>query len=208
MQQLSIELVSDFVCPWCLIGKHRLERALEQRPELTARVTFSPFLLDPTTPQEGVDLRDHLRKKYGDPEPLFRRVEQVAHNDGIELDFSRVRRGVSTLRAHTLMRLAEENGLGSALATQLFGAYFAQGRDISAMDVLLELAEAAGLSRGSALTLLEAPIELGKTRDAAAQQAAKGIRGVPFAIFGGTVAVSGAQPREVFEAAIDQALAA
>src|SRR5688572_17419924 len=96
-RELRIEVVSDVVCPWCLIGSRRLDLALAQLPEVKADVVFRPFLLDPALPAQGDDLRSRLRRKFGDPEPLFRRVEKVARADGIDLDFSRVGRYASTL---------------------------------------------------------------------------------------------------------------
>ncbi len=206
MPKVDIEIVSDFVCPWCLIGTRRLEQALEAMPEVEAGWTYQPFMLDPTTPPEGVDLRERLRRKYGDPEPLFRRVEAAARESGIELDFERVRRGVSTLRAHTLSRAAIERGTQRALVRDLFVAYFVDGRDISAMDVLLELGSRHGFSQAEVLALLESPAELQTTREDARAAAEGGVTGVPFVVVGRRFGVPGAQPPEVFQRAISRAL--
>ncbi|MBL9026924.1 MAG: DsbA family oxidoreductase [Myxococcales bacterium] len=202
---LSIEIVSDFACPWCLIGTRRLEIALASLPDVAASWTYRPFLLDPSTPAEGVDLRDRLRRKYGDPEPLFRRVETAAKESGIALDFDKVRRGVPTLRAHTLSRLAIDKGTQRALARDLFDAYFLEGRDISAMDVLLELAQRHGFSRDETLEALESPSELDQTREEARAAAEAGITGVPFVVIDQRFAVPGAQAPEMFRRAIERA---
>ena len=93
--RLRVEVVSDVVCPWCLIGTRRLELALAAAGVADADVEFRPFLLDPATPPEGEDLRGRLRRKYGNPEPMFARVEAAARQSGIELDFAKVRRAVS-----------------------------------------------------------------------------------------------------------------
>ncbi len=212
MQSLSIEIVSDFVCPWCFIGKRRLELALASRPEVKAEWSYRPFLLDPATPEAGADLRERLLRKYGDPEPLFRRVENAAKENGIDLDFSKIRRSVSTVRAHTLSRHAIAKGTQRALVESLFTAYFMEGRDISAMDVLVELAEKAGFEPAECITLLESPRELQETREAAAEAAEQGVSGVPFTVMAkpGSAqhfAVSGAQAPEMFGKAIDRALA-
>ena len=199
-------MVSDFVCPWCLIGTRRLEIALESLGVETTWV-YRPFLLDPTTPPEGVDLRDRLRRKYGDPEPLFRRVEAAAKESGIDLDFARVRRGVPTLRAHTISRLALGRGTQHALARDLFEAYFLEGRDISAMDVLLEIAGRHGFSRAETLEVLESPTELEQTREEARAAAEAGVTAVPFVIVDQRFAVPGAQPPDVFRRAVERALA-
>lgn len=206
MPKVNIEIVSDFVCPWCLIGSRRLEMALEGMPEVEASWTYQPFLLDPTTPPEGVDLRDRLRRKYGDPEPLFRRVEAAARESGIELDFEKVRRGVSTLRAHTLSRAAIDRGTQRAFARDLFIAYFVEGRDISAMDVLLEIAGRHGFARDEALAVLESPTELHETREEARAAAEAGVSGVPFVVVGQRYSVAGAQPPDIFQRAIARAL--
>jgi predicted DsbA family dithiol-disulfide isomerase len=211
MPSLSLEVVSDFVCPWCFIGKRRLELALASRPEVTADWSYRPFLLDPATPEAGADLRERLLRKYGDPEPLFRRVENAAKENGIDLNFSKIRRSVSTVRAHTLSRHAIAKGTQRALVESLFAAYFLEGRDISAMDVLVELAEKAGFDKAECIALLESPKELQETREMASAAAEQGVTGVPFTVVGTPdskerFAVSGAQAPEVFAKAIDRAL--
>lgn len=206
MQELDIRVVSDFVCPWCLIGTRRLELALEGLADVDVKWTYEPFLLDPSTPDEGVDLRERLRKKYGDPEPLFRRVEGAARESGIDLDFTKVSRGVPTVRAHTLARHALAKGTQRALAKDLFEAYFVQGRDISAMDVLVDVAGRHGLPEKETLSILESPAELQATREEAAAAAESGITGVPFVVLGQRFAVPGAQAPDVFRKAIQRAL--
>src|SRR5688572_15685124 len=100
---LSIEIVSDVVCPWCFLGHARLKTALAARPDLDPSIRFTPFLLDPSIPKDGRDLREHLGKKYGvDPERMFGRVEAAARESGIPLDFGKIRRFPSTLPAHVV----------------------------------------------------------------------------------------------------------
>ncbi len=179
--------MSDFVCPWCFIGTRRLEQALAGKE---VEVAYRPFLLDATIPPDGVDLRESLRKKFGrDPEGMFGRVEAAAREAGIPLDFAKVRRYPSTVRAHALVGRAKDQ---RALANALFEAYFLQGRDIGAPDVLAELAGANELE--------EADLEL--VREQAREASAEGITGVPFFVFEGKIAFSGAQPMEVFQKAL------
>ncbi len=207
MQPLPIDVVSDVVCPWCFIGHRRLQQTLGALP-IEARVTFRPFLLDPTTPPEGEDLRERLRRKYGgDPDKMFARVEQAARSSGIELDFSRIRRSCSTVDAHTLLRHAIGRGTQSALADALFTAYFQEGRDIGARDVLRALASQHGFTAEEVDALLSDPSERAETRAEAEGMSAQGISGVPFFVFDERLAVSGAQPPEVLRGAIEQALA-
>lgn len=207
MAILEIDVVSDVVCPWCLIGTRRLDLALAAFPELEAKVVYHPFLLDPSAPPEGAELRDHLARKYGNPEPMFRRVEAVARESGIALDFEKVRRIVSTVRAHTLLRHALPKGTQRALAQALFLAYFVDGRDVSAMDVLIDLGVAHGFTESEIITTLESPEESHETRADAASAAEGGVSGVPYFIFDKRFAISGAQPVDVFKKAIEKSLA-
>lgn len=203
---ITIEVVSDVVCPFCLIGTRRLAQALAN-VGAEADVTFHPFLLDPTTPPEGVDLRERLRRKYGgDPERMFGRVEASARESGIPLDFSKVRKTFDTTAAHTLIRHAKDKGTQVALAGELFDAYFLRGEDIGDRAVLARLAAAHGFSEQEARALLEDDGERETTKTLAAEAAAEGIQGVPFFVFDGRFAVSGAQPLEIFEQAIRKAM--
>ncbi|NUP09415.1 MAG: DsbA family oxidoreductase [Polyangiaceae bacterium] len=205
-EPLKIDIVSDVICPWCLIGARRLELALEKRPDLKVDVEYHAFLLDPSTPPEGADLRDRLRKKYGDPEPLFRRVETVARGDGIPLDFSRVTRTPSTVPAHTLIRHARAKGTQFGLVKALFGAYFLDGRDVSDVAVLQGVAQPFGFDADEVAALVSSETELQTTRKEARLNAERGITGVPFTVLGQRVAVPGAQEVSVFERAIAQVL--
>jgi predicted DsbA family dithiol-disulfide isomerase len=203
---LAIDIVSDVICPWCFIGSRRLDQALASLPEVHAEVTYRPFLLDPTTPAEGADLRQRLRTKYGaDPETMFARVEEAARATGIPLDFARVRRTPSTIAAHTLLRHAIARGTQRALAGALFEEYFLQGHDIGDASVLAGVAARHGFDVDDAARIARDEAELALTRQEAAEAAAAGVRGVPFFVFAQRLAVSGAQPPEVLRAAIERA---
>ncbi|AKF11103.1 DsbA family oxidoreductase [Sandaracinus amylolyticus] len=207
MRELSIDVVSDVVCPWCLIGVERLERALESFPDVRADVRFHPFLLDPSTPDEGVDLRERLRAKYGvAPERMFERVESAARESGIPLDFTKVTRSVATPRAHTLLRHAAAKGTQRALKKALLHAYFLEGRDVGSIDELVAIASAHGFEADEARALLRDDAELRRTRDEAAAVASQGISGVPFFVFGERLAFSGAQSVDVMKSVIARAL--
>jgi predicted DsbA family dithiol-disulfide isomerase len=207
MSALTVDIVSDVICPWCLIGVRRMDQALAAFPDVDATVTFHPFLLDPSTPAEGADLRERLRRKYGvDPETMFARVEAAARETGIPLDFARVRRTVATVRAHTLLRHAVEKGTQRALKSALLDAYFLEGRDVGAPAVLAALATGHGFTADEALALVGDEAELKETRQEAARAADEGVTGVPFFILGGRLAFSGAQPLETMKKAIQQAV--
>ena len=206
MTPLRIDVVSDVICPWCFIGARRLDQALKEQPEIDATIVYRPYQLDPTTPPEGTDLRERLRKKYGaDPEQMFGRVEAAARETGIPLDFAKVRRTFATLPAHTLLRHAIAKGTQPGLKESLFSAYFLEGRDLGNPAVLAEVAARHGFSAEETARILGDSQELATTRDEAAALSAEGIQGVPYFIFGGRVAFSGAQPLEVFRSALQQA---
>lgn len=170
-------------------------------------MTYRPFLLDPSTPKEGADLRERLRAKYGaDPEKMFASVEAAARSSGIPLDFSKVRRTPSTIAAHTLLRHAIDKGTQAALARALFEGYFLEGRDIGDADVLAGIAGAHGFEADEAIRLVRDEGELARTREEAGEAAASGVRGVPFFVLGGRLAVSGAQSVEVLRGAIGRAI--
>jgi len=204
---IEIDFVSDVICPWCYIGFHRLEQALAAAGTSSSdRVTLRPFQLDPDTPPEGADLRERLASKYGaDPEAMFPRVEAAAREAGLTLDFAKVRRTPNTLAAHTLLAAAEAKGTQRALARALFEAYFLEGKDPSLTAVLGDIASKHGFTREEAEALVTDAGALQATRAEAQAIASQGIRGVPFTIFAGKLAISGAQPLEVFRSALDRA---
>ena len=206
MTALRIEIVSDVVCPWCFLGTRRLEQALALPPAVDATVTYRPFLLDPSTPVSGADLRARLQAKFGDPEVMFLRVEAAAHASGIPLDFAKVQRYPSTVAAHTLLRHALPRGTQRALADALFTAYFLDGRDIGEVETLAAIATFHGFTAREASAVCGDESELAATRAEAARMTTRGIAGVPFTIVGGRVAVAGAQPIATYRRAIEKAL--
>ncbi len=199
----EVDVFSDFVCPWCLIGTHRLERVLDDLGLIeTTRIRYRPFMLDPNTPPDGKNVHEDLRKKYGrDPAPLFARVESEAKSSGIRLDLSKQPKMVPTARAHTLMRHTEV-ARQHALAKDLFEAYFLEALDISAIDVLVELAEPHGHAAADVRRLLESTEEQAASRREAMLAPGMGIHGAPFFILDSSIAISGAQPEDVFRRAL------
>jgi predicted DsbA family dithiol-disulfide isomerase len=206
---ITIDLFSDFVCPWCFIGNVRLQQAIDGLAgEVTAEVSHHPFFLDPTVPPEGVSIPDMLRKKYGaDPKQLWARVEGAARDSGLALNLSLQPKMYPTAAAHTLVRHAEAKGTDAALVAALFHSYFQAAANIGDASVLAGIAEQHGFTRDEALELIASDSELELTREAAISAAQGGIRGVPFFVFDGKLAVSGAQPVSVLQAAMRQALA-
>ena len=205
---LPIDVVSDVVCPWCYIGATRLEQALsELGPSLEAELCYHPFELDPSMPATGELLADKLRRKYGvDPRTLWGRVESAARDSGLALDLSRQTMAYPTTAAHTLLRHAHPRGTQRGLMFALFRAYFDDALDIADPEVLASLATGYGFAHEEAVQLVTSAVELDLTREQARSATSGGIRGVPFFILGGRVAVSGAQTVSVLKAAIHEAL--
>lgn len=208
VSSLAIDLFSDVVCPWCFIGATRLEQALAGlEGQVEAEVCYHPFLLDPSVPKQGISLPDKLRQKYGvDPKQLWARAEAAAQASGLALDLSVQSMMYPTEAAHTLLRHAHAKGTQRALARAFFHAYFVEAKNIANESVLAELSTEHGFTRAEALELATAEAELELTRDEALSAARGGIRGVPFFVFDGCLAVSGAQSVEVLTAAIHKAL--
>jgi predicted DsbA family dithiol-disulfide isomerase len=208
---VTIDLFSDISCPWCYIGATRLEQALAGlADEVEAELCYHPFFLEPSLPKSGVSLPEKLRKKYGvDPaqlQQMWCRVEGAARDSGLELDLSRQGMMYPTEAAHTLLRHAHVKGTQPALAAAFFRCYFVDAQNIADEAVLASVAEQHGFTREEALELASAPAELELTREEATAAAAGGIRGVPFFIFDGRLAISGAQQVPVLQAALRKAL--
>lgn len=209
-RQLKIDVFTDVVCPWCLVGSARLDQALAALPDdVEVNVENHPFYLDPNVPPEGVDVGEMLRQRYGrDPKEVWARVEGEAAKSGITLDLSRQPRMFNTAKAHTLTRLSRDNGNQHELANAIAAAYFLEHRQINDDNVLADIAAAHGWDRGDALDAMNDAHELAVTAQLATDAAAQGIRGVPFFIFAEKYALSGAQPDAVFHDALEKALAA
>ncbi|GLQ11817.1 polyketide synthase [Devosia yakushimensis] len=205
---LKVDVFTDVVCPWCLVGSARLDTALAALPDdVEVVVENHPFYLDPSVPPEGVDVGEMLRAKYGkDPREMWARVEGEAKKAGIDLDLSQQPRMFNTAKAHTITRLAKPMGIQHELANAIAEAYFLEHRQINDDNVLADIAVAFGYDRGDALDAMNDENELSITEQLASDAAQQGIRGVPFFIFGEKYALSGAQPPEVFERALAQTI--
>jgi predicted DsbA family dithiol-disulfide isomerase len=206
---LKIDVFTDVVCPWCLVGSARLDKAVADLPaDVEVRIENHPFYLDPNVPAEGVVVADMLREKYGrEPAEMWARVEGEARQAGVDLDLSRQPRMFPTAKAHTLTRLAASLGTQHALANAIAAAYFLGHRQINDDEVLADLAVAHGFERAEALRAINDPKELAITEQLARDAAAQGINGVPFFVFGEKYAMSGARPQEVFGMALEKTLA-
>jgi predicted DsbA family dithiol-disulfide isomerase len=202
----TIDVVSDVVCPWCYVGKHRLEKALAMLPEQRFAIFWRPFQLDPTIPKEGMPRQAYLERKFGRERlaDLHKPLIEIGKAEGIPFAFDKINRSPNTLDAHRLLRWAHEAGKQNAMADRLFALYFTEGADIGNRDVLTKAAADVGLDAALVAQLLttEADLDPVIAEINAAQK--MGISGVPTFIFAARFALSGAQPAETIKKAIEQ----
>lgn len=206
---MQIEIYSDVICPWCFIGKRRLEQALERVGSAQrVQVRWRPFQLNPTMPKGGMDRRTYLEAKFGGAEALHRiedRVAKAGEADGIEFVFDRIARTPNTFDAHRLIWFAEQQGCQDEVAAALFRSYFTKGRDIGNLDTLAEIAADCGLNREEVGRFLASERAVPEVRAEEATGHRLGIRGVPYFVFNGSISISGAQPPDIFVSAFRQA---
>jgi predicted DsbA family dithiol-disulfide isomerase len=202
---MIIDIVSDTVCPWCFIGKRRLERALTLSPQPNLQLTWHPFQLNPDFPVEGMDRRDYLREKFGDADGkrAHTAIAEAGAAEGIDFNFKAIQRQPNTLDSHRLVRYAGEVGLQHQVVEALFNAYFIEGRDIGDQLTLFDIGAEAGLERGPLAEYFErgAGREEVEREDETARR--MGIQGVPCFIFERKFMVSGAQSPELLVQAFD-----
>jgi predicted DsbA family dithiol-disulfide isomerase len=204
---LTVQVISDVICPWCFIGKRRLEKAIATFG-VPVKVRWLPFQLNPTMPKEGISRREYRIKKFGSWErsqELDARVIAVGKAEGIAFAFDRIERTPNTLDAHRLIWLAEAEGIQDAVVEALFRAYFTEGRDISNRQTLLDVVAEAGQDRMKAEALLNSDDGMEAIKEAGELSRRHHVDGVPFFIINGQITLSGAQPPEAFMEAFGQA---
>lgn len=207
---LTIDVVSDVVCPWCYIGKRRLEAALEGREGPAPVVRWHPFQLNPDIPPGGVDREQYMRDKFGPPErtrDMRQRILDVGRDAGIAFDFEAIARQPNTLDAHRLIGWAQsvDEDRADDLVERVFAAYFTQGVDVGDPQELARIAGEAGYDAAAAAQWLASGEGRREVGAAVAEAQRIGVSGVPFFIFNGRLAVSGAHPPEVLRDAMAQA---
>ena len=203
---IRLDIWSDPICPWCLIGKAALDRALESRPAHPFAIQWHPFQLNPDMPPEGMDRQEYLSLKFGEPQAVleaYAPVVERARAEGLTLDLPAITRTPNTLDAHRLIHWAGLEGRQNAMVATLFRAYFREGRDIGDRAVLASLAADAGLDRATTERLLASDAERQETAEADRKARARGITGVPFFVVAGEYAVPGAQTTDLWQRVID-----
>lgn len=206
---LHIDIYSDVVCPWCYVGKRRLERAFASFGG-GARVTWRPFQLNPTMPKEGMDRTAYLEAKFGSLD-AFRQMEEhvlaAGASERIAFAFEKIARTPNTFAAHRLIWLGAREDCQNAVVDSLFQGYFEEGADIGSIPTLIRLAARAGLNEGIVEHYLQSDEGTAEVKAEEAAGRKLGIRGVPYFVVGGTYAISGAQPVDVFVSALKRVAA-
>ncbi|MCX2725479.1 DsbA family oxidoreductase [Roseibium salinum] len=204
---LQIDIVSDVVCPWCIVGFKQLEMAIEQTG-VSAAIKWHPFELNPDMSEDGENLREHIMRKYGSTaeqsQAVRDRLTELAAGLGFDFRFSDDMRMVNTFKAHQLIHWAGPEGKEHPLELALFEAYFRDGKDLNEPEVLADIAAGVGLDRDEALKVLED----GRFADVVRQEEAfwtgNGIQGVPAVIFERRHLISGAQGADNYSSIIRQ----
>ena len=198
---MRIDIVSDTVCPWCFVGKRRLERALAQRPGLEVQITWWPFQLNPDMPAEGLERETYLATKFGgqqNAQRIYATIREAGAEDGIEFAFEDIRRTPNTVDSHRLIHWAGAADRQDAVVELLFRRYFQDGADIGAHDELVEIAAEAGMDGETVRTRLAEgeDIDAIKAQDSHARR--MGVSGVPLFVIAQEHSVVGAQAPAAF----------
>ena len=205
---LPIDMVSDVVCPWCFIGKRRLEKAIALKPEIPVEVRFHPYFLNPWIPREGISREEYLTTKFGSPERyrgIAQRVAEAAAAEGLTYAIDKIKRQPNTLDCHRLILWAGESGNAARMKQRLMDIYFTEGGDLTERDVLVGAAADCGLDADVVRRRLAGEDDVARVEQAAKAAADAGINGVPCFVLGGVLAVQGAQSPDDLAQAIERA---
>jgi predicted DsbA family dithiol-disulfide isomerase len=206
--RVHIDVVSDVVCPWCYIGKHRLERALALTPETAAEVEYRPYFLNPWIPREGIDRKTYLETKFGSVaryDAIAERVGAAAAAEGLVYAPDKMKRQPNTIDCHRVILWARNGGDPVGLKQRLMDLYFAEGADLSDREVLVEAAQACGLDGELVRRLLAGDDDVARVTSEADAAKNAGIDGVPTFIFDSSLVLTGAQPPDYLATAIARA---
>ena len=206
---MQIDIISDVVCPWCFIGKRRLERALVMRPEIAAEITWRPFQLNPDMPAEGMARADYIATKFGDSghsRRIHQTIAEAGATVGIDFAFDKIKRSPNTRNAHRLIRYAAKQGVAAEVVTRLFEGYFLEGCDVGDLATLAKIAAEAGLDEREARAFLAGDGERDEIVAEDRNARRLGVNAVPCFIFAGQYAISGAQEPEFFLPVFDLVL--
>ncbi len=198
-KKLKIDVYTDVICPWCWLGKRRLEKALEAVPEVEAELHYLPYELRPDTPEEGIDRVKHLKAKYGaGVETMDARISGLGKEVGLDYHFEKASKIPNTFKAHRVIWFAGTQGFQKPVTEALHEAYFRDGKDIGDNKVLAEVAGGAGMDKEKVENFLNSDKGTEEVRELEEKSYNLGISGVPFFVFDEKTALSGAHPVEGF----------
>lgn len=206
-----LDIISDPICPWCYIGKAKLDRALEAAPDHPFDITWKPFQLNPDMPAEGMDRREYLELKFGGREgavKVYSEIAKMAEETGLDIAFEKITRTPNTINAHRLIHWARAEHCQTPVVSQLFKRYFREGQDISDHEVLVDIVKTAGMDTDLVARLLVGDVDLAEVRAEDAGAREMGVQGVPCFIIGTKYVVSGAQSPEMWGTVIEEINAA
>lgn len=210
MTSVNVDIVSDVMCPWCYVGKKRLEAALKELPQdVDVDVRWRPYQLDPTLPKEGKDRKQYLSEKFGGSErakQIYDAILDAGRQENIPFDFDAIAVSPNTLDAHRIIRWAasEAPGVQDRLVDILFRAFFIEGRNIGDNTVLLDAAKEAGMDRAITESLLSGTADCLEVEQEIEVARKMGVTGVPCFIIDNKYAVMGAQSSDVLSNAISE----
>lgn len=207
--EVSVDVISDVICPWCYIGKRRLEKAIAALGDNhNIQVRWHPFQLNPQMPKDGISRKEYRSRKFGSWErsmELDAKVVAVGESEGIHFAFDKIERTPNTVDAHRLIWLADQHGCQDTVVESLFRAYFTEGQDIGARETLIDVGAEAGLDRQAVESMLDSDEGMDAIANAREMSQRYGVDGVPFFIINQKIALSGAQESEVFVEAFQNA---
>jgi predicted DsbA family dithiol-disulfide isomerase len=205
---VRIDVVSDVVCPWCFIGKRRLEKALAMKPDVPVELHWRPYFLNDWIPREGISREEYLTTKFGGVDRykgIAQRVAAAAREEGLTYAIDKISRQPNTLDAHRLIRWADAAGKAAQMNQNLMDLYFTERADLTDRDVLARAAGEVGLDADKTRADLASDKDVADVEREATAAKEAGIQGVPMYIFDGRFAVSGAQAPEYLADAIERA---
>ncbi len=198
---IKLDILSDPICPWCLIGKTRLEKAMEAEGDHPFVIEWHPFQLNPDMPKEGMDRREYLETKFGGKENAVRVYGEIARHaeeEGLDIDFGAIKRTPNTVDAHRLIHWSGIEGKQNAVVNALFKAYFKEGRDIGNAEVLSDIADSAGMDAAVVAKLLASDSDIESIQQRDEHSRGMGVNSVPTFIVANQHAVPGAQSADLW----------
>lgn len=205
---MYIDVYFDTICPWCLIGKKRLESALESRSHISLKIRWKPFLLNPTMPSQGMDRQLYLEQKFGGPERAKRVYDTIAQTGkeiGLDFKFDDIQMTPNSIASHRLLSFADQNELGTKMVDSLFDAFFYDGKDIGDMDTLIQIATHVGLDEAETEKFLSSDEGHDAVLQSDREARELGVHGVPAYVARDRYVLSGAQEPKILGRFIDTA---